>query len=176
MPNQSSRLQVYSSTEIDKFVFDYLKEQEGGSTKACRAITTYYLSEMVAEHDPRLEDPKLRYNLCATLHDLEARANLIRSTFPSLAPSTPPTYPVWLPQNDAPDDASEALKSDESEPDGQGIEVQSSDTDSELSLIQDADFDDEEASSSGSNGTVNVFKLPLSSFTFSDRESGDDYA
>lgn len=163
MPNQSSRLQVYSSTEIDKLVFDYLKEQEGGSTKTCRAITAYYLSDMVAELDPRLEDPKLSYELRAALLDLEARANLIRSTFPSLALTTPPTYPVWFPQNAAP----KSNASGESGP---------TNADSEPSLTQDIEPADEEAFSSGSKGTENVFELPLSSFAFSDQESGDTYA
>ncbi|MBD2429382.1 hypothetical protein [Phormidium sp. FACHB-1136] len=88
MAKSDSRLFITPSTDLDEFIFNGLREGGNASTKSTRAIVTYYLAEMAYQVDPNLDDPKLRMAVLKSIHELEARINLIKSLFPDLV-STP---------------------------------------------------------------------------------------
>lgn len=98
MARSDSRLFITPSTHIDELVFEHLKQgSDSISVKAAKAISTHYLAEVVATIDPKLENPELRFAVIQSMHELEARLNLIKSLFPALVPATLPTQPVWMP-------------------------------------------------------------------------------
>jgi hypothetical protein len=97
MAKSDSRLFITPSTDLDKFIFNGLREGGNASAKGTRAIVTYYLAEMAYQVDPKLEDPKLRMAVLKSIHELEARVNLIKSLFPDLVPTSLPTQAMEPP-------------------------------------------------------------------------------
>lgn len=89
MAKSDSQIRLRSRTRLDALVFDHLKQTDGSiSVQGAKAITAYYLAEIVYQIDSNLEDSELRVAVIESMHELEARINLIKSLFPDLA-STP---------------------------------------------------------------------------------------
>ena len=91
MAKSDSRLFITPSTDVEELVFDYLRKTNSSiSVKGAKAITAYYLAETVFQIDPKMEDPGLRLAVLESMHELEARLNLIKSLFPDLVSTTTP--------------------------------------------------------------------------------------
>ncbi|QQE67336.1 hypothetical protein GFS31_40490 (plasmid) [Leptolyngbya sp. BL0902] len=88
MAKSDSQIRLRSRTHLEALVFDHLKQTDDSiSVQGAKAITAYYLAEMAYQVDPKLEDPKLRMAVLESIHELEARINLIKSLFPDLVPT-----------------------------------------------------------------------------------------
>jgi hypothetical protein len=85
MAKSDSRLFITPSTDLDEFIFKGLRQEGNASTKGTRSIVMYYLAEMAYQVDPKLDDPELRVAVLESIHELEARINLIKSLFPDLS-------------------------------------------------------------------------------------------
>lgn len=164
MARSDSRLFITPSTNIDEFIFDHLKQgSDSISVKGAKAITAYYLAEIVSQLDPKLDDPALRFAVIQSMHDLEARLNLIKSLFPALAPATLPTQPVWLSPN--------GFKGQgQSEP---RLEIVSEPTNPERSQTRkdDVEVDDPSDRVLRPDGDVDPFDLSWSDFNMGQKES-----
>jgi len=97
MTQPKSQIRLRPRTHLDELVFERLKQgSDSFSIRGAKAITAYYLAEIVFQLDPKLKDPGLRLAVLESMHELEARLNLIKSLFPDLAPALLTTQPGWL--------------------------------------------------------------------------------
>lgn len=98
MTQSSCQIRIRPRNHIDKLVFEYIKQGSSSiSIKGAKAITVYYLAEVVFKVDPKLENLELRFAVIKSMHELETRLNLIKSLFPDLVPATLLTQPIWAP-------------------------------------------------------------------------------
>lgn len=151
MTKSDSQIRLRSRTRIEALVFNHLKQTDDSiSVQGAKAITAYYLAEIAYQVDPKLEDSKLRIAVLDSIHELEARINLIKSLFPDLVPTPLSTQPMVSPNSNhgqprlqlVPDpvepDQPEARPDDTGSSSTPSVEVDTSDTPwSEFTIISE---------------------------------------